>query len=685
MVTFAVLCLLACVLSAKFDGPHLVPNFRPPSVPLVVVNPYLSIWSDADHLYDDFPKHWSGPVICLSGMISIDGKVYRFMAKDTDLAPDVMTQVNLTVYPTQTVYVFQESGIQLTLTFSTPAFAATDKIPTLPITFLTYTVEAIDGLSNHTIKIYYDNTAEGVVSDTKQMVIWEHAPLMRGQIAMRMGTTEQDYFGQDSDRINWGYWYVSTILDRGVIATMAPAVDTRTAFIEGKVLPPEDKNKPRACQDNWPVLAIAWDFGTITPGQPSQRWLQISYDQVYSMKYFGTAMEPLWKHNYENFTGLIRNSEYETLKKACDDKDAEIIEALYSVGGQNYATISSLAWRQAIGGTIAVWNNVTNEPWVFLKEISSGGATNTVDVIFPVAPLFLWDLPEALQLMLLPLLNYANNGTKKYGLDIPYNLEWAPHHLGHWPVCDLEPNNEEQMPVEASGDMLLMIAGVVLQTKNLTFLDPYWPLLTIWADFIVASLPDPGNQLCTDDFEGPSPHNMNLAAKGMVALGAYSQLLRMKGDTASAEKYETANTQFIQYWTTNGLDGDHYKRQYNLPGSWSLKYNLLFQKILKLNLFPQSVFDQELKYYMSKMNTYGIPMDDRHLYTKTDWLMWTAAMASDDQFNSITSAVYKFANETPDRSPFTDWYAVDTAHRQGFTARPVIGGLYARLLTAMKN
>lgn len=113
------------------------------------------------------------------------------MAKDTDLAPDVMTQVNLTViifikgiiiyyhkqvYPTQTVYVFQESGIQLTLTvsvikcslmiliilhqFSTPAFAATDKIPTLPVTFLTYTVEAIDGLSNHTVKIYYDNTAE---------------------------------------------------------------------------------------------------------------------------------------------------------------------------------------------------------------------------------------------------------------------------------------------------------------------------------------------------------------------------------------------------------------------------------------------------------------------------------------------------------------------------------------------
>lgn len=58
-----------------------------------------------------------------------------------------------------------------------------------------------------------------------------------------------------------------------------------------------------------------------------------------------------------------------------------------------------------------------------------------------------------------------------------------------------------------------MMAGVVLQTKNLTFLDPYWPLLKIWADFIVASLPDPGNQLCTDDFEGPSPHNMNLAAK----------------------------------------------------------------------------------------------------------------------------------------------------------------------------
>jgi hypothetical protein len=84
---------------------------------------------------------------------------------------------------------------------------------------------------------------------------------------------------------------------------------------------------------------------------------------------------------------------------------------------------------------------------------------------------------------------------------------------------------------------------------------------------------------------------------------------------------------------------------------------------------------------MSKMTKYGIPMDDRHMYTKTDWLMWIAAMANDKQFDAIASAVYQFANETPDRSPFTDWYAVDTGHRQGFTARPVIGGLFARLLT----
>jgi hypothetical protein len=680
---FATLLFVGLALLVRPNIAQLVSGFRPPSVPLIVVDPYLSIWSNNDHLYDDCPRHWSGGTICLSGMISIDDKVYRFMSNGPDLASNVMTQVNLTVYPTQTVYVFEESGVRLTLTFTTPSAAITaDTIPILPITYLTFDVEAIDNQTSHKVKIYYDNTAEGTVTAPTEVVTWDDAPLRPGQIAMKIGTVEQNYLAQGSDRINWGYWYINTIFAEGVEGTMNSATEARGAFVNGKGLPPaDDKNKPRACNDNTPVLAVSWDLGSIMPGRPTSRMLQISYDQISSMNFFGTAMIPLWKHMYKDFAGLISNFDYYKTKKMCDDLDTKVINELYEIGGAKYATISSLAWRQAVGGTLSVWNSVTSSEWVFLKEISSDGDVSTVDVLFPASPIFIWASPKTLQLALLPLLDYTNNETKKYGLDIQYNLQWAPHHLGHWPVCNLKPSQQEQMPVEESGNMLLMIAGIVQQTKNISFLDPYWPILKTWADFIVDSLPDPGNQLCTDDFEGRSPHNINLAIKGMVALEAYSQLLILKGDMASAEYYNSFNIEFVIYCLVNGSDGDHYKRQYDLSNSWSLKYNLVFQKILDLHLFPQSFFDTELTYYMSKMTKYGIPMDDRHMYTKTDWLMWIAAMANDKQFDAIASAVYQFANETPDRSPFTDWYAVDTGHRQGFTARPVIGGLFARLLT----
>merc|ERR1712139_416002 len=168
------------------------------------------------------------------------------------------------------------------------------------------------------------------------------------------------------------------------------------------------------------------------------------------------------------------------------------------------------------------------------------------------------------------------------------------------------------MPVEESGNMLIMIAGLYKAQQSLQYLEPYWPMLTTWADFIVSSLPDPGDQLCTDDFEGPSPHNTNLAAKGIVALEAYAGLLDVKGETSKAEVYRNHATSFAKNWTAAAADGDHYRIQFNLPGTWSQKYNLLWQKALGLHAFPEDVFKTESNYYQSKLEECGVPLDNRH-------------------------------------------------------------------------
>ena len=203
-----------------------------------------------------------------------------------------------------------------------------------------------------------------------------------------------------------------------------------------------------------------------------------------------------------------------------------------------------------------------------MKEISSDGDVSTIDVVYPAAPFFIDQAPETLRRMLVPVLAYGNNETAPYGLDMQYNLSWAPHHLGTWPVCDLAPMDQEQMPVEESGNLLIMLAAIAKKqgwdADSVAYLTPYLPILNGYADYIIQSLPDPGDQLCTDDFEGPSPHNSNLAAKGIVALEAWAQVLGLiDGQSDAAALYSSKATEFYGDWLELAIDGsgDHYKME----------------------------------------------------------------------------------------------------------------------------
>jgi hypothetical protein len=88
-----------------------------------------------------------------------------------------------------------------------------------------------------------------------------------------------------------------------------------------------------------------------------------------------------------------------------------------------------------------------------------------------------------------------------------------------------------------------------------------------------------------------------------------------------------------------------------------------------------------MDYYLKTQNKYGLPLDNRKDYTKLDWITWTATLTQDrSDFEALIDPVFTFLNETPQRSPMTDWYETKTAKKVGFTARPVVGGVFARLL-----
>jgi hypothetical protein len=134
-------------------------------------------------------------------------------------------------------------------------------------------------------------------------------------------------------------------------------------------------------------------------------------------------------------------------------------------------------------------------------------------------------------------------------------------------------------------------------------------------------------------------------------------------------------------WQTMAVDGDHYKLAFDKPGTWSQKYNLVWDNLLGMNLFPATVRRTELAFYLEHLNQFGLPLDNRADYTKLDWEIWTATLAeSPDTFAKLMEPIGHWINQGPSRVPLTDWYDTKTGKQMAFQARSVVGGVYIKAL-----
>jgi hypothetical protein len=268
-----------------------------------------------------------------------------------------------------------------------------------------------------------------------------------------------------------------------------------------------------------------------------------------------------------------------------------------------------------------------------------------------------------------------------------WHFPFSPHDLGQYPLANGqvygggEKTEENQMPVEESGNMLILVDALARVEGNADLAKRFWPQLSSWAQYLREKGLDPENQLSTDDFAGHLAHNANLSIKAIEGLAAYADLAKMLKQNDVAKDYGAAARSMAQKWVSMAAEGDHYKLAFNSPNTWSQKYNLVWDQMLGYDLFPKSIRETELNYYMTKMNTYGLPLDVRADYTKLDWSVWTATLASDPrQYNTLIDAIYKWTNETPDRVALSDWYDTKTGKHISFEARSVVGGVYIEAL-----
>ena len=676
-----ILLLLVFVLSVGIGSAFAQGDkaFRPPAVPLVVNDPYLSVWSFSDNLYDSWPVHWTGAVHAMSGMIRVDGRCYRFMGPESRWA-QTAEQTSVVVDPTQTKCTFRADAVELKVTFTTPMLPEDIALMSCPVTFVTFDVRPLNN-KPHDVSIYFDATAEWVVNRDNQPVVWERKKgNVGGMEFLAIGSEKQPILEKSGDnlRIDWGYLNIGLPKIDGNSTVIAFADDARQDFVSRGTIPKaDDRDMPRPANKNWPVIACVMDLGTIR--RPAGRKLVVAYDDIYSAEFMGQKLRPWYHKAYGSFEKMIAAciGKYEDILKRCDAFDKELVADAKKLGGKNYADIISLAYRQVPASGKIVVSPDGMEPWFVHKECFSNGCMATVDVSYPASPFLALFSPTLLNGMAAPILEYADSGKWPH--------PFAPHDIGTYPKGNGQAYNgtrlEGQMPVEECGNMIIMVAQAAKASGDTAFAKKHWKLLTQWAKYLQAKGLDPENQLCTDDFTGHLAHNTNLSLKAINALGAYGMLSEMIGKDADAKNYKRIAGDMARKWQNMADDGDHYRLTFDKADTWSMKYNLVWDKLFDLNLFDKSIAKKEVAYYLKVQNAYGLPLDNRADFTKSDWLVWCATLSeSRSDFEKLIAPLYRFVDESPDRVPFSDWYFTSTGKVRGFRARTVIGGVFIRFL-----
>ncbi|KAI1126802.1 DUF1793-domain-containing protein [Nemania abortiva] len=755
---------------------------NPPVLPLIVRNPYLSIWlpQARDAPWKNWPMFWRGETVGFAVMASVPHTqtVYPLLGRPQDFLDRHSPSYNISLphydgatfdaSTTNLTYTIRSSDIKITLSFLSPITPTSTLRQALPVSYLTCFVEGSTDVS-----LYIDVNGEWVSGNRGSKIQWEleeprARPSETGLKTWRIARAQEQLFTEISDRAEWGTLRVSAPSD--VKYQSGESRRTRQMFAESSSLKNEIDDTYRGIFEDEPIFAFSKTFKLRKNSTTSAHahcdsivfTFALTQDPVvqFASARGLTLMRPLWASHFFTAEEMIQYhyNDYDTAVHLARDYSDQLARDAYASGSRDYQDIAALSARQVLGAT--QFSGTPDSPILFLKEISSNGNFQTVDVIFPAFPFFLYTNPQWLAYLLEPLLEHQLSGQ--------YPNDYSMHDLGaHFPnATGHSDGNDEYMPVEECGNMLIMglaLANALRDNTQPAFTPSALPwtrplgpgpeksslnldacgmdithedmgttgekaatkwlrrsykMWTKWTGYLVRESLIPANQLCTDDFAGWLANQTNLALKGIVGIKAMSSIADMVGEESDAKYFGSIADEYIDKWQEFGLSRDktHAKLAYNWYGSWTTLYNIFADALLCFHLpdeksttgrhsgfensdqipigneptgkrkskkfIPDEIYQMQSDWYHNVLQRYGLPLDSRHLYTKSDWEFFAAAVASKKVRTEILQHVAGWVNETVTDRPFTDLY--DTEGDGGFPgvyfmARPVVGGHFAFL------
>ena len=577
-------------------------------------------------------------------------------------------QKSVSVLATSTYYTFVCGPVELDVVFTAPMLINDYDLLSMPINYISYQVRSTDK-KTHDVQFYLSaNPLQGVNKSSQPTV--SSTVIKNGVKYLKTGTVDQPILAKKGDGIciDWGYFYMPNVNGNVSLSSENKIKDT---FLSTGELPESEEVVVCRKASQMPTLAYVHNFGNVAT---ASSFTMLGYDEIQDIEYMYERYKGYWAHGgkvtiFDAFDRL-KNS-YSELMAKCREFDKMIYDDGLKAGDVKYAEILSGSYRHVIAAH-KLFEDKDGNLLFFSKENNSNGCVNTVDLTYPEAPLFLVYNPDLQKAMMTSIFDYSYSGR--------WTKPFAAHDLGTYPIANGQVYGGD-MPLEEAGNMITLAAMIAKIEGNTKYVDKYWNILKMWTDYLVENGQDPANQLCTDDFAGHWAHNCNLSIKAIMGVAGFAEMARIKGDAATADKYMNKAKEMAAKWEKDAREDDHYRLAFDRENTWSQKYNMVWDKLWNINIFPNDAMQRDIMYYLKMQNRYGLPLDSRKDYTKNDWIMWTAAMAPNNKtFLKFVHPVYDYINETESRVPISDWYDTKTGLMTGFKARSVIGGFWMKVL-----